>query len=156
MLTRKLTSHFLSLRIYQSLFLLLICMNLTVAQGQSKVKKLTSGETAEAGTKPNAGTVVTEKLVSKILRNTRSDLDSTRTVKVYLPPQYALSGKSYPVVYYFHNIFWTAEKMFNDTNLQELLDRAFAHGIVNEFILVVADYNKPKGVCLYENSPITG
>lgn len=156
MLTRKFTSHFLSLRIYQWLFLLLICVNLTVVQGQSKGKNQKPGETTEVVTKQNVGTVVTEKLVSKILKNTRIDLDSTRTVKVYLPPQYPLSGKSYPVVYYFHNIFWSAEKMFEDGNLQKLLDRAFTHGIVNEFILVVADYNKPKGVCLYENSPATG
>jgi enterochelin esterase-like enzyme len=155
-LTRKPTRLLRSMRICQLLSLLIITANLTQAHGQPREKKLKLSNSAAVSNKQDAGTVVTEKLVSKILRNTTVDLDSIRTVKIYLPPQYTVSGKAYPVVYYFHNIFWTAEKMFDDINLQALLDRAFANSVVNEFILVVADYSKSKGVCLYENSPATG
>ena len=146
----------MSMLIFQSLSLLTISVNLTLAQGQAREKKSKSIGTAVVKNKQHASTIVTEKLVSKILRNTMVDLDSMRIIKVYLPPQYAASEKSYPVVYYFHNIFWSAEKMFDGANLQALLDRAFANGVINEFIFVVADYTKSKGVCLFENSPATG
>ena len=53
------------------------------------------------------GTVVTEHLLSARLRETRTGLDPNRAIMVYLPPGYAGSGKSYPVVYYFHSLFWS-------------------------------------------------
>lgn len=62
----------------------------------------------------------------------------------------------YPVVYYCHNIFWSAEKLFEDGRLVSLLERGFANGVVNEFILVAADYSTPTTGSVYENSPTTG
>jgi len=60
------------------------------------------------------GTLVTEHLASSILRENHIGLDPNRSIKVYLPPGYAGSHKSYPVVYYFHNTYWSPEKMFED------------------------------------------
>ena len=102
------------------------------------------------------GTVQTEHLVSEKLRENRTGLDPNRAIKVYLPPGYAKSGKSYPVIYYFHSFFWSPEKMFEDGNLQHLLERGFANGVVPEFIFVAADYSTPTTGSFYENSSTTG
>jgi len=102
------------------------------------------------------GTLVTEHLASSILRENRIGLDPNRSIKVYLPPGYAGSHKSYPVVYYFHNTYWSPEKMFQDDNLAKLLDRGFANRIVKEFIFVAADYSTSTTGSIYENSPVSG
>jgi S-formylglutathione hydrolase FrmB len=102
------------------------------------------------------GTVVTEHLASTILRDNRTGLDPNRLVKIYLPPGYADSGKAYPVVYFCHNINWSAAQVFEDGNMAKLLERAFSGGVVGEFILVAADYTTPTMGSLYENSPVTG
>jgi pimeloyl-ACP methyl ester carboxylesterase len=102
------------------------------------------------------GTLVTETLVSAKLRNTRTGVDPNRAVKIYLPPGYAASGKSYPVIYYCHSVFLNPEKIFADGNLVNLLERGFAQGIIPGFIFVVADYSSPTTGSIYENSPATG
>lgn len=102
------------------------------------------------------GTVRTEHLASTILGENRTALNPNRAIKVYLPPGYADSGKAYPVVYYLHNTFWNPEKMFEDGNLVRLLERAFATGVVKEFIFVAADYSTSTTGSLYENSPVSG
>jgi hypothetical protein len=105
---------------------------------------------------PKRGTVVTEHLASTILRENRTGLNPDRVIKVYLPPGYADSGKSYPVVYFCHNINWSARQVFEDGNMAKQLERAFAGGGIGEFILVAADYTTPTMGSLYENSPVTG
>jgi len=102
------------------------------------------------------GTLVTEKLASVILRENRIGLDVNRTIKVFLPPGYNDSGKSYPVVYYCHNFFSNNERVFEDGRLITLLERGFANGVVQDFIFVAADYSTPTTGSIYENSPISG
>ncbi len=102
------------------------------------------------------GTVVTEHFASTILRETRTGLDPNRVIKVYLPPGYASSDRSYPVVYFCHTINWSAEQVFADGNLVKLLEQAFASGVVGEFIMVAASYTSPTMGSLYENSPVSG
>jgi pimeloyl-ACP methyl ester carboxylesterase len=102
------------------------------------------------------GAVVTEHLVSSILRENRIGLNPERVVKVYLPPSYATSDRSYPVVYFCHTINWSAPQVFADGNMARRLERAFDAGVVGEFILVAADYTNPAMGSLYENSPVTG
>ncbi|WAC14749.1 alpha/beta hydrolase [Dyadobacter pollutisoli] len=102
------------------------------------------------------GTVVTEHINSIELSENLVGIDLNRTVKVYLPPGYATSGSSYPVLYYCHNLNFNAEQLFADGNLVKLLERGFANGVVKEFILVAATYGTPTSVSWYENSPTTG
>jgi len=112
--------------------------------------------TNKPGIPPTSGTIVNEKFVSAVLRENRIGLDPNRNIKVYLPPGYAGSGKSYPVVYYCHNAFWSAERLFESGRLVTLLERAFVNGIVKEFILVAADYSGPTTGCIFENSTTSG
>lgn len=102
------------------------------------------------------GTIVTEQIVSTVLRDNRVGLDPNRAVKIYLPPGYATSGKSYPVIYFCHSLMWSPRQMFEDGNLQRLIERGFAAGVIPEFILVAADYSTSGLGTLYENSPTSG
>ncbi len=128
-----------------------------LAQPSGQVDRVASAALVRHAAKAaKRGTLVTEKLTSTILRENRIGLDPERRVKVFLPPGYAQSGKSYPVLYYCHSIFWNPEKMFEDGNLTNLLERGFASGVVGEFIFVAADYSTPTTGSVYENSPISG
>ena len=105
---------------------------------------------------PLNGTVVDELFVSTVLRDNRIGLNPERAMKVYLPPGYAKTGRRYPVVYFLHNAWWSPRQMFEDGRIQRLIERGFADGVVQEFILVAADYTGPTTGSLYENSPVTG
>jgi len=104
---------------------------------------------------PKKGRLVTEKLTSEVLRENRIGLDPNRTIKIYLPPGYEGTKKSYPVVYYFQSMFTPVEQVF-DNGVVSLLERAFSEGVSREFIFVAADYSSPTVGSLYENSPVSG
>lgn len=105
---------------------------------------------------PPRGSLVDEPLVSTILRDNRIGLDVARATKVFLPPGYAKSTRRYPVVYFLHNAWSNPRQVFEDGRIQGLMERAFADGVVEEFILVAADYSGPTTGSLYENSPVSG
>jgi len=102
------------------------------------------------------GSLLTERVVSTILKDNRVGVDPNRTIKVYLPPGYEESSGSYPVVYYLHSIFQNPEKLLEDGRLISLLERGFESGATREFILVVPDYSTSSTGTLYENSKSTG
>ncbi|HMH23122.1 MAG TPA: alpha/beta hydrolase-fold protein [Puia sp.] len=102
------------------------------------------------------GTLLTKTLHSVILRDNRVGLNAERTVKVYLPPGYEKSGKHYPVVYYLNNFYSNNEQVFADGRAVKLIERAFATGIIKDFIFVAADYSTALIGSLYENSPVSG
>ncbi len=110
---------------------------------------------ARAGDPPR-GSLVDAPFVSTVLRDNRIGLDTTRATKVYLPPGYAKSTRRYPVVYFLHNAWSSPRQVFEDGRIQRLMERAFTDGVVEEFILVAADYSGPTTGSLYENSPVSG
>jgi S-formylglutathione hydrolase FrmB len=110
---------------------------------------------ARAGDPPR-GSLVEVPFVSTVLRDNRIGLDAARATKVYLPPGYAKSTRRYPVVYFLHNAWSNPRQVFEDGRIQRLMERAFADGVVQEFILVAADYSGPTTGSLYENSPVSG
>jgi hypothetical protein len=108
------------------------------------------------GAEPKNPTIVDEHLASTVLRENRIGLDPNRLVKVVLPPGYAESSRCYPVVYYLHSFFWSPQKMFEDGSRARLLERGWNAGVVQEFILVAADFSGPTTGSMYENSPVSG
>src|SRR5688572_15521835 len=117
------------------LFLLavIICTDAFLISAQRRTNKkrnTTSGIDSVDIKESKQGSVVTERLVSTILRETRTGLDPNRSIKIYLPPGYAESGKAYPVIYYCHSIFQSPEKLFENGNVVKLLERGFANSIV--------------------------
>jgi len=105
---------------------------------------------------PLRGSVVDERFMSTVLRDNRIGLNPERAIKVLLPPGYAKSKRRYPVVYFLHNAWYGPKQMIEDGRAQRLIERAFADGVVQEFIFVVADYTGPTTGSLYENSPVSG
>lgn len=114
--------------------------------------------TAAAHAAPSkVGTVVTERFTSEILRTNRVGLNLERSVSIYLPPGYREGNKSYPVIYYFHGLGWSNERMFSEEDSpRALFDRAISKGTIDEFIFVAADYSSPTLGSWFENSPTSG
>lgn len=112
--------------------------------------------TAAAGAIPT-GAVVPFEFESNVLADNRIGIEVARSGRVYLPPSYATSPtRRYPVVYFCHNAYWSPAQAVADGNLQTLMERGFAEGVSNEFILVIADYTGPTSGSLYENSTTSG
>jgi hypothetical protein len=106
---------------------------------------------------PKKGKVVTAHIISAILKENKIGLDTNRSISVYLPPGYEQSKKSYPVIYFFHSLGWSNEKMFAGENSpQPLLDRAINNGTIRDFILVAANYSSPTLGSWFENSSTSG
>jgi pimeloyl-ACP methyl ester carboxylesterase len=112
--------------------------------------------TPSAAQTDRRGSLKTETLPSQILKDNLIGLDPNRKVKVYLPPGYVNSAKSFPVLYFLHNAFSNVEASFEDGRLLTLVERAFANKVVEEFILVAADYSSPTTGSMYENSSTSG
>lgn len=129
-----------------------------VVLSQSIPKREAATQTVGASSgKERRGTLVTGYLDSEILKENLIGLDTKRSISVYLPQGYQESGRSYPVIYYFHNINWSNERMLAEGNaVLPLLDRAIANGIIEEFILVVPNYSGPTMGSWFENSPTSG
>jgi alpha-glucosidase len=73
-------------------------------------------------------------------------LDRDRTIRIYLPPGYADSGKRYPVIY-FHdgqNLFDDATSYVGEWGVDETLDALAAEGL--EFIAVGVDHGGEKRI----------
>jgi len=104
---------------------------------------------------PKPGNLVTETLASEVLRENKIGLDPIRNVKVFLPPGYHASTKSYPVVYYFPSMWTSVDQVF-DKGVVSLLEQSFVEKGNKEFIFVAADYSSPTIGSLYENSPVSG
>lgn len=110
-----------------------------------------------AGIETQHGTVVTEHFTSEILRDNRIGLELKRSISIYLPASYHEGTKAYPVIYYFHSLGWSNERMFAEgTQAKPLFDRAISNGAIREFILVAADYSGPTLGSWYENSSTSG
>jgi len=140
------------------IILLTVVMSLdtlfTFAQSKSKEGQNTTSSTFK---KVKHGALVTEYLTSEVLKENRIGLDTKRSISVYLPPGYNEGTKQYPVIYYFHSLGGSNERMFAEGNaIQPVLDRAIGSGAIGEFILVAANYSGPTLGSWYENSTTSG
>lgn len=65
-------------------------------------------------------------------------LGVTKAITVYLPPSYATSGRSYPVVYYLHGALGNERSWVDGLELHRVADSLFRGGLP-EAILVMPD-----------------
>jgi len=107
---------------------------------------------AEAG----KGQVVDAHIMSRALEGNLVGIDRNRLVKIYLPPGYANTKKSYPVLYYFHSIGGDARQVFADGSVQGTLDRTLESGSSVPLIFVVADFSAPGVGTSFGNAKETG
>jgi S-formylglutathione hydrolase FrmB len=103
-----------------------------------------------------SGTIETVRLESEVLSENRIGIETNRSVTVYLPPGYSTQQRRFPVVYFLHNVGWSPEQMIADGRAIRLMERAFAARVIDEFILVLADFRTPTTGSIYENSPVSG
>lgn len=105
---------------------------------------------------PQTSRVIEVSLQSRSLESNRIGIDPRRNLRVYLPAGYDSSRKPYPVIYYFHSIFWSNRQMFEDGAAQRVLDGAIARRTIGEFILVAGDFTTPNVGTFFGNTDVTG
>lgn len=84
--------------------------------------------------------VDTFQLHSKVLVPNKLDINPQREIRVWLPPNYSGSKKSYPVIYYIHNYGWSSQQMQDVEGVGDTFQRALERGQSDEFIFVVGDF----------------
>jgi len=99
-----------------------------------------------------SGSVVTDSLYSKNLENDFGE-NPTRSVSVYLPPNYETSNKKYPVIYFLHG-FLTDDKLMG--RMKDLLDYAIHEQKIDPFIMVIPDQKTSYDGSFYSNSEVFG
>jgi hypothetical protein len=102
-----------------------------------------------------SGTIVELTMQSQALADNLVGLDATRRLKVYLPPGYD-DRRRYPVLYYFHNMNWSARQLFEENQLNQFVDRAIAQGRLGEIIVVAGDFSTPSGINFFGNDRVAG
>lgn len=112
--------------------------------------------TTAANSQDKHGKVITDTIASSVLKENLLGVDANRKVMIYLPPGYETSKQSYPVLYYCHSMFGSADIIMQGAPIVKLSERAFTKGVINELIIVVADYSTSGVGSLYENSPVSG
>ncbi|XHC46874.1 alpha/beta hydrolase-fold protein [Cyclobacterium xiamenense] len=71
-------------------------------------------------------------------------LNMERKFAVYLPPGYAYSQRSYPVLYLLHGAGDDQTGWVQFGEVQHIADRAFSEGIATQMIVVMPDANTGK------------
>jgi enterochelin esterase-like enzyme len=98
------------------------------------------------------GKIVIVKIDSKALQNTGGE-HTTRSVSVYLPPNYEASNSKYPVIYYLHGFM--GKDVINN-QMKGILDEAIVRQKIRPFIFVQADHYTLFEGSFYSNSTLTG
>jgi hypothetical protein len=102
------------------------------------------------------GTVTTVELRSRALADNLLGIDAARSIRVYLPPGYESGKQRYPVIYYFHNPYWSARQLFEENHLGEYIDRAIAQGVLGKVIVVAGDFTTPNRYNFFSNTRVAG
>lgn len=104
-----------------------------------------------------AGSLEVKNLLAKSLEENVIGINPKRDIRVYLPTSYQSGQQRYPVVFYFHNMFWSNKQLFGEGNaFTSLLDFAIQKGELDEVIVVAGDFRAPNNGTFYGNSPSSG
>jgi enterochelin esterase-like enzyme len=83
------------------------------------------------------GKLIRREFIAASLQNNQAGEDPMRQLTVYLPPDYELSNKRYPVIYVLHGYGGTDSVMMSVwINFKNLLDEAIKTGKVRPMIVV--------------------
>jgi pimeloyl-ACP methyl ester carboxylesterase len=100
--------------------------------------------------------IVEFTLKSDALSGNLVDVNPERKIKVYIPASYQQGKQHYPVIYYFHTLGWSNEKLFADGKLQRTLDEAIRTGNLKDCLFVAGDFTGPGLGSFYSNTPSSG
>ena len=85
---------------------------------------------------------------------------ATRRIPIYLPPDYAMSGARYPVIYFLAGFSGRGTMLLNespwDETMPQRLDRLIGSGAVRPLIMVMPDCMTKLGGSQYIKSTATG
>lgn len=107
-----------------------------------------------ASPRATVGTIDSGAVTSQALAHNLLGDPATRTYSVYLPPGYAASHESYPVVYLLHGYTQTYSTYL--APVTAALDSLIADGEAREMIVVFVDGNNRLGGSVYQSSPTIG
>jgi hypothetical protein len=128
-----------------------ICVAFLLASGL-----LSAARAAERPAGSMNGKLVDAELDSRALGGNLVGLDTRRRFKVYLPPGYEGGQRRYPVLYYIHNMNWSARQVFEESRLHEFVERAVERRRIGEIIVVAGDFSTPAGVNFFGNDVVAG
>jgi hypothetical protein len=103
-----------------------------------------------------AGSIVDAQIASGALSGNLGGVDPLRRIKIYLPKGYERGAARYPVIYYIHNMHWSADRLFSENRLHEFFERAVARRRLGEVIVVAGDFVTPSGFNFFGNDPVAG
>ncbi len=102
-----------------------------------------------------SGKIIYDHLYSAALENNGGE-NPTRSVTIYLPPDYDETTYRYPVIYFLHGFGGSDRNLIVDYHFDKLLDKAIAKGLIKPVIVVMSDqYTLYRG-SFYANSSLTG
>lgn len=81
----------------------------------------------------------TKGTVNEQLLYTSSVLGYDVHYSIYLPPNYATSGKNYPVVYLLHGYKGDYTSWVKQGNIKKIMDKGIAKGTIEPMILIIPD-----------------
>lgn len=110
--------------------------------------------------KQTQGTTLILQHASKVLKNNPLGDKSVRDLCVYLPPEYEMSDKRFPVVYLLTGFTGRGRMLLNDNaftpNIAERMDLLIGENRVKPMIVVMPDCFTRFGGSQYINSTATG
>ncbi len=102
-----------------------------------------------------SGKIIYDQLYSAALENTGGE-NPTRSVTIYLPPDYDETTNRYPVIYFLHGYADDDKNLVVKYHFDKLLDKAIAKGIIKPVIIVMPDHYTLYRGSFYANSSLTG
>jgi len=100
--------------------------------------------------------LITTEIRSTNFAGSKIGISSNRKVSIYLPTDYADSDERFPVIYYLGYFFEDHTAPFANNDAKALFDRAIREKLIDDVIVVAADFSTPVGSSWYVNSPATG
>jgi len=102
-----------------------------------------------------SGKIIYDHLYSAALENAGGE-NPTRSVTIYLPPDYDETTYRYPVIYFLHGYADNDKNLIVKYRFDRLLDKAIAKGIIKPVIVVMPDHYTLYRGSFYANSSLTG
>lgn len=105
---------------------------------------------------PAQSRLVTTQIRSASFTGSKIGISPDRKVSVYLPAGYANGSRRFPVIYYLGYFFEDHTAPFANNDAKALFDKAIEEELIDDVIVVSADFSTPVGSSWYVNSPVTG
>jgi hypothetical protein len=95
------------------------------------------------------------RISSASFKTNKVGVSPERRITVYLPPNYD-TNRRFPVIYFLNSFDEDETAPFANHDAKALLDQAISSRVIDDVIVVTADFTTPMGTSWYVNSPVTG